>query len=293
MASQFNFFALSKRKQLVVLTILALALFIGFRVFEALTKTSRAQTAAVNIIQIKRAEITQLQAVSLDKTLPLSGSLNPLDQTLVSARASGEVQSVAVREGQAVSQGQTLATLVATTYRAQYDQARANVTSAEQSLKLAQQDYQNNVELYHSGFIAKMALQKLDVTLQNARSSLTNAQQALVIAQRSLSETQITAPISGVIAARKINPGETVGIGSVLFSIVNESSFEVSAPISAEQVGQIGLLNRTIAHTRRDRRLHRHGRAHQSGGTSRLTQLHRLCACQQYRSTTRRHVRAR
>ncbi len=241
MASQFNFFALSKRKQLVVLTILALALFIGFRVFEALTKTSRAQTATVNIIQIKRAEITQLQAVSLDKTLPLSGSLNPLDQTLVSARASGEVQSVAVREGQAVSQGQTLATLVATTYRAQYDQARANVTSAEQSLKLAQQDYQNNVELYHSGFIAKMALQKLDVTLQNARSSLTNAQQALVIAQRSLSETQITAPISGVIAARKINPGETVGIGSVLFSIVNESSFEVSAPISAEQVGQISV----------------------------------------------------
>ncbi len=245
MASNLNFFArffaLSRRKQLVVLIVLALTLFIGLRVYQALTKTSRSKTAETTVVQIKRSEITQLQAVSLDKTLPISGSLNPLEQTLVSARASGEVQSVAVREGQAVSKGQTLAELVATTYQAQYDQARANVASAEQSLNLAQKDYQNNEELYRSGFIAKMALQRLEVALQNARSTLTNAQQTLVIAQRNLAETRINAPISGVIAARKINPGETVGTGSVLFSIVNEDSFEVSAPISAEQVGQIAI----------------------------------------------------
>ena len=249
MASQLNFFALTKRKQLVVLTVLALALFIGFRVYQALTKTSRAQASEVKVIQIKRSEITQLQTVSLDKTLPISGSLNPLEQSLVSARASGEVQSVAVREGESVGKGQTLAELVATTYQAQYDQARANVSSAEQTLKLAQQDYTNNEELYRSGFIAKMALQKLEVNLQSARSNLTNAQQTLVIAQRNLSETRITAPISGVIAVRKINPGETVGMGSVLFSIVNESSFEVSAPISAEQVGQIAIGQTVQLHT--------------------------------------------
>ena len=216
MASNLNFFArffaLSRRKQLVVLIVLALTLFIGVRVYQALTKTSRSKTAETTVVQIKRSEITQLQAVSLDKTLPISGSLNPLEQTLVSARASGEVQSVAVREGQAVSKGQTLAELVATTYQAQYDQARANVASAEQSLNLAQKDYQNNEELYRSGFIAKMALQRLEVALQNARSTLTNAQQTLVIAQRNLAETRINAPISGVIAARKINPGETVGL---------------------------------------------------------------------------------
>jgi len=111
MASNLNFFArffaLSRRKQLVVLIVLALTLFIGVRVYQALTKTSRSKTAETTVVQIKRSEITQLQAVSLDKTLPISGSLNPLEQTLVSARASGEVQSVAVREGQAVSKGQT------------------------------------------------------------------------------------------------------------------------------------------------------------------------------------------
>ena len=249
MASKYNFFALSKRKQLVALIVIALALFIGFRVYQSLTKASRAQSSETKVIQIKRAEITQLQAVSLDKTLPISGSLNPLEQTLVSARASGEVQNVSVREGESVGKGQLLANLVATTYQAQYDQARANVTAAEQSLKLAQQDYKNNEELYRSGFIAKMALQKIEVNLQNARSNLTNAQQTLVIAQRNLSETRISAPISGVVAVRKINPGETVGTGSVLFSIVNENNLEVSAPISAEQVGLINIGQVVQFHT--------------------------------------------
>ena len=82
MASNLNFFArffaLSRRKQLVVLIVLALTLFIGVRVYQALTKTSRSKTAETTVVQIKRSEITQLQAVSLDKTLPISGSLDAL-----------------------------------------------------------------------------------------------------------------------------------------------------------------------------------------------------------------------
>ena len=249
MASKFNFSALGRRKQLVVLICALLVVFIGFRVYQAITKTSRSKTTDISTVQIKRSELIQLQSVSLDKTLPIAGSLNPLEQTLVSARASGEVRSVRAREGQAVNKGDVLAELVATTYQAQYDQAKANVTSAEQSLELAQNDYNNNLELYRSQFIAKMALQRVEVALQNARSNLTNAKQTLVIAERNLAETRITAPISGVVAVRKINPGETVGTGSVLFSIVNEDAFEVSAPISAEQVGQIAIGQTVQLHT--------------------------------------------
>jgi RND family efflux transporter MFP subunit len=149
------------------------------------------------------------------------------------------VARVLVREGQTVQQGELLAVLVDTTYRAQYDQAVANELSAVSSLKLAEQDYQNNVQLVKEGFISSIALQKLAVARESARAQLQNATQAKVIAQRALSEVNIKAPVSGVIAARDIREGETAAVGTPMFSIVNIDSFELQAPISAEQIGAI------------------------------------------------------
>jgi RND family efflux transporter MFP subunit len=236
-----KFFSMSRRQQLVVLLILALLMFVVFRIVQAKTLASRAKAPEVTAIQIKTSEIIQLQSTSFDKTLSLSGALDPYQQAVVSARASGEVQEVRVREGQTVKKDEVLAQLVTTTYQAQVNQASAAVESAKQSLLLAQNDFANNEALFKSGFIAKMALQRFEVARQNAQSNLTNAQQSLVIAQRGLSDTKIIAPIAGVVAARKINTGETVGSGTVLFSIVNESSFELAAPISAEQIGSLSV----------------------------------------------------
>lgn len=239
MSALKRFFSFSTRKQLTILVVLVLLILVVVRIIQAKTLAARTKAPETNVVQIKASEVVQLQATSFDKTLPISGALEPYEQALVSARASGEVREVLVREGQKVGAGQTLAQLVATNYQAQADQARAAVESAQSSLKLADQDLANNTELFQSGFIAKMALQRFEAARLNARTNLVNAQQTLVIAQRNLSETRISAPIAGVVAARKINTGETVGAGSVLFSIVNDQSFQLAAPISAEQIGTL------------------------------------------------------
>lgn len=236
-----SFVHMGRRKQLVLLLVLALSSLAIYRVVQAKNAAQRAQTSPVTVVQIKTTELTQLANSHFDKTLPISGALNPYQQTTVSARAAGEVSAVNVREGQSVHSGVLLATLVATTYQAQLDQARAAADSAQQNLKLAEQDYQNNLELFQSGFIAKMALQKIDVNRQSAKSSLTNAQNNVVIAERALAETRIVAPISGVVAQRKINQGDTVANGSPLFAIVNDSAFELSAPVSADQIGALAI----------------------------------------------------
>ena len=89
-----KFFSMSRRQQLVVLLILALLMFVVFRIVQAKTLASRAKAPEVTAIQIKTSEIIQLQSTSFDKTLSLSGALDPYQQAVVSARASGEVQEV-------------------------------------------------------------------------------------------------------------------------------------------------------------------------------------------------------
>ena len=70
MATPFNFFSLSRRKQWVAVLLLVLVLFIGFRVFQALTKASRAKAPPVNVVQIKTSELVEVQPTSFNKGMP-------------------------------------------------------------------------------------------------------------------------------------------------------------------------------------------------------------------------------
>ena len=227
------------RNTVLWFSVIALLGFIGFRVYQAQARAGKAKVVAPTVMQLKNSELVVVQPSAFAQTLPLSGSLDPYTQAVVSARVGGEVLSVNVREGQSVKKGQVLAALVNTTYQAQYQQAVSNVASAKSALDLAQKDYNNNTQLVKEGFISQMALQKLEVTLASASAQLRNAEEAQVIARRTLGEATIVAPVSGVIATSKVNAGDTVAIGSAMFSIVNTSRFELVAPISAEQIGAL------------------------------------------------------
>lgn len=234
------------RKKLFIVLVVFLLLFAAFRVVQSFSKAGKAKPAVVSQMQLKNTEVLTVDSNTFLQTLPLSGALNPYRQAIVSARASGEIASVLVREGQGVQAGQTLATLVNTSYKAQLDQAIANATSATSALRLAQQDYSNNQKLVAEKFISPIALQKLEVVLSSSRAQLENAQQAVVIAQRALSETNIKAPMNGIITARNVQAGESAAIGTAMFSIVNITQFEMQAPISAEQIGLIEV-GQTVA----------------------------------------------
>ena len=219
--------------------LVALIALIALRLYQSLTQAARAKPTPVTEMQIKQGELVAVGGSTFEQTLPLSGSLNPYVQTTVRPRASGEVARVLVREGQAVQANQVLAELVDTTYQAQLAQAQANVSSAQRSFDVTLQDYKNNQQLFEEKFISKMALDKLNVNVAAAQTQLDNAKQALVIAKQSASETVIRAPVAGYVASSAAQKGDTVGNDTAMFVIVNIDSFELAAPVSAEQVGMI------------------------------------------------------
>jgi membrane fusion protein (multidrug efflux system) len=219
--------------------LLALVALIALRLYQSLTQAARAKPAPVTEMQIKQGELVAVGGSTFEQTLPLSGSLNPYVQTTVRPRASGEVARVLVREGQSVQANQVLAELVDTTYQAQLAQAQANVSSVQRSFDVTLQDYKNNQQLFEEKFISKMALDKLNVNVAAAQTQLDNAKQALVIAKQSASETVIRAPVAGYVASSAAQKGDTVGNDTAMFVIVNIDSFELAAPVSAEQVGMI------------------------------------------------------
>ena len=116
-----------------------------------------------------------------------------------------------MREGDTVKAGQVVARIDSTEYGARVKQAQEQADSAKAQIDIAQRQWDNNKALMDQGFISKTAL---DTSLNNLNAAQANHKAALAaveMARKTLDDTVLRAPISGVVAQRLAQPGERVG----------------------------------------------------------------------------------
>jgi len=195
--------------------------------------------------------------IELAQGLPVSGSLRAVQSALVKARAAGELQGLSLREGDAVKAGQVVGRIEATEYQARVRQSQEQADAALAQVEIAQRQLANNRALVEQGFISRTAL---DTSLSNLQAAQANHKAALAgvdVGRKTLADTVLRAPISGVVAQRLAQPGERVGIDARILEIVDLSRLELEATLSAADsmrvvVGQDAQLQvegspRTIA----------------------------------------------
>jgi len=66
-------------------------------------------TAAQPMVELAQTDVVQAQLRELQRGLPVSGSLKAVNSAFVKARIPGELQGLAVREGDTVKAGQVIA----------------------------------------------------------------------------------------------------------------------------------------------------------------------------------------
>lgn len=144
--------------------------------------------------------------------LSISGLLSTENEARLSFKIGGIIETIAVKEGQFVKQGQLLATLKSTEIAAQLQQVNLSVEKA-------QRDYQRAANLY------KDSVATLE-QLQNAKTGVDIAKQNLQQVAFNKQYANIYAPNDGFIVKKMGNVGELAGPGTpVLFmSAVSSSS---------------------------------------------------------------------
>lgn len=152
-------------------------------------------------------------------TLPGKLVVNTDQQAHISPNFSGHVEQVNVALGQYVERGQTLAVLSVPEL---IDQ-QANLSIAQSSLRLAQQEYQREQQLWSQGISAKQDLQRAENAYRQAQITV-QSQQARLHALGSTGQNGrfvISAPIPGMISQKDIVVGENVQLADQLFVIEN------------------------------------------------------------------------
>jgi RND family efflux transporter MFP subunit len=199
------------------------------------------------VIELSATDVVLAQTIALSQGLPISGPLKAVNSAFIKARVAGELQELAVREGDFVRAGQIIARVDATEPQARVRQAQQQAESAKAQVDIAKRSFDNNRSLVEQGFISKTALDSSIATLSSAEANYRAAQANAEVATKSLDDTILRAPISGQIAQRLVQPGERVAVDARIVEIVDLSRLELEASLSAADslnvsVGQTALL---------------------------------------------------
>ena len=234
---------MSNRTRILAVSVLMLAVIvIGARaMFKPKAPAQPTTTATPAALIFQPTELVNTEPVELRQTLQLSGSLRAVDMATVKAKVAGDVREVLVREGEPVSSGQIVAKMDATEYEARVAQARGNLNNAKAQLEIASKARDNNLTLVEKGFISKNAFDNSASQYSGAKASVDAAQGALDIVQKSLNDTIVRAPISGLVSARNVQPGEKVAVDGKLLEIVNLQKLELEAAVPASEIAQVAV----------------------------------------------------
>jgi len=199
------------------------------------------------VVELGSADLVPVKRLELAQGLAISGALKAVNSALVKARVPGELQGLTVREGERVKAGQIIARIDASEYQARVQQAQQQAQAAKAQIDIARRNFDNNRSLVEQGFISKTALDTSAASLAAAEATFRAAQAGTEVATKSLEDTVLRAPISGLISQRLAQPGERVAVEARIVEIVDLDRLELEASLSASEsldvrIGQSAVL---------------------------------------------------
>jgi RND family efflux transporter MFP subunit len=199
-------------------------------------------------IDLQPSELMTLSLRNLPLNVAISGAINAVMTAMIKARVAGELQGLKVREGDRVQAGQVLGQIDPTESDARLRQAHQQAQAAKAQVDIAQRTHENNLALVAQGFISNTALVSSQASLANAQATYAAAQSAADVSAKSLSDTVLRAPISGLVSQRLAQTGERVAIDGKVVEIVDLSRLEMQAELSAADALQVKVGQKAELH---------------------------------------------
>ena len=169
-------------------------------------------------VPVTVATVTTANAVYYDQ---FPGSINALDQIVLTSQVSGYITGIYFKDGQHVKKGQHLYSIDARIYKANYEQAVAGLQVQEANLVKAQKDADRYNELAKYDAIAKQQVDYANAALEATKKQVAAAEANVASLQSNVQFANIYSPLAGTIGISQVKKGTAVVAGQTVLNTVS------------------------------------------------------------------------
>jgi len=191
------------------------------------------------------------------------GTVTPVYTVSVTSRVQGQIMAIHYREGQMVRKGDPLIDIDPRPYEAQLSQVQGQLSHDEALLAQARIDLDRYQAAFSRNAIAQQQVYDQEQLVKQDEGTVKNDQGLLQNAQVNLVYCHITAPITGRVGLRLVDPGNLVQANSntslvvvtqlqpitVIFTVAEDYLPEIQKELRVGHKMQVQALDRTEQNT--------------------------------------------
>lgn len=191
------------------------------------------------VVQLAPENVATASIADLTSGPFVSGQLTPSREATVRAQTGGSLVTLNVDRGRNVSAGQIIGRIAARDLDDALASAQAAVKSAENALTVARSEAARTEALVKGGALAARDLEQARNMVAGAEAQVAAAKAREKSTWQALDDTNVRAPISGVVSDRPANAGDIVSPGTPLVTIIDPSSMRLEAAVSSDQIALV------------------------------------------------------
>jgi RND family efflux transporter MFP subunit len=225
-------------KHKYIIWISPLALLVWTSCGKPAKKNGALPPTPVSVIEAKKAD-----AIYYDQFQATVVALNNVE---LRSEVSGFITGIFFKEGEVVQKGKALYEIDRRKYIAAYDQAVANISSAQANLVKAQKDVDRYTYLQKQDAVARQTVDQAVAAYETNKSQVAVAKAQLESAKTDLSYSLINAPFTGRIGISQVKLGAQVSPGTTLLNTISsENPIGVDLVVNEQDIDRFYKLQKS------------------------------------------------
>lgn len=191
--------------------------------------------------QAVSVEVMAATRCSFDDAIVATGRFEANELVEISPKVAGRIARLEFDEGDHVTKGFLLVKIEDNEVRFELDRARAELKRREAELVGAQQVLERARELYQKQIAAEANLDDAKRLNDVAQASVEQAKAEVGLAEQRLADTELLAPLDGVLTDRKYAAGELVPVGARILTLLQLSPIKLEVKVPEQRIGELKL----------------------------------------------------
>jgi RND family efflux transporter MFP subunit len=184
-------------------------------------------------------EALLIKSRKVEQKVPFSGIVKPVHSVDIAAEVSGKIIRINKKLGDKVTTKDILAVIDDKIPLGQYKQAKAQLLSADNNLKIAKLNHKSDKELLEKGDISRLAYEKSSLAVKNSEANRLSAIANLSLREKRYNDTRVMSPIDGLISRRYVDIGSMLMNNMPVYRVVDISEVKIEIGLAQNMINRI------------------------------------------------------